>query len=108
MIMLSKGKSLEENRIGWRGAACDYSSVSSVDYFLILECHRRRISQERHMWEPRVDERFISVQKKSNSLEGPQKVEAIELSILWRRYNLERKCWGESKSRRFVQSKITL
>jgi len=51
-----------------------------------------------------VDERFVSVHKRSESLKGPRKVEAIERSILWRRYNLERKCWGE---RRLVRSKIT-
>jgi len=51
-----------------------------------------------------VDERFVSVQKRSDSLDRPQKVEAIERSILWWRYYLEWKCWGE---RRLVQSKIT-
>jgi len=39
-----------EKGVGRGEAACDYSAVSSVDNFLILECHRRRVtSQERHM-----------------------------------------------------------
>jgi len=54
-----------------------------------------------------MDESFVSGQKRSDFREGPQKVEAIERSILWRRYNLERKCWGESKQRRLLRSKIT-
>jgi len=72
--------SLEVKGVGGGKAACDYSAVSSVDNFLILECHRKGgTSQERHMWEPRVDETYVSVQKRSNSLEGPRKVKAIEL-----------------------------
>jgi len=74
------GKNLKEKGVGGGEAACDYSAVSSVDNFHILECHRRRrTSQERYMWDLRVDEKFVSVQKRSD---GPQKVEAIELSIL--------------------------
>jgi len=50
MIMLSGGKSLEEKGVGGGETACDYSAVSSVNNFHILECHRRRrTSQERHM-----------------------------------------------------------
>jgi len=61
-----------------------------------LECHRRRkTSQERHMWDVWLDEKFVSIQKRNNSLEGPQKEETIELSILWLRYNLKWKCWDE-------------
>jgi len=33
-----------------------------------------------------VDEKFVSIQKRSDSLAGTQKLEAIELIILWRRY----------------------
>jgi len=33
-------------------------------------------------------------------------VEAMERSILWRRYNMERKCRSESKKRSLVLSKI--
>jgi len=51
MIMLSGGKSLEEKGVGGGEASCDYSAVSSVDNFHILECHRRKTSQERYMWE---------------------------------------------------------
>jgi len=77
--------------------------------FHILECHKRKgTSQERHMWDLRMDDRFVLVQKRNDSIEGPQKVEAIKLSILWRRYNLEQKCWDESKRRRLVSWKLQL
>jgi len=49
MIMLSGGKSLEEKGVGGGKATCDYSAVSSVDNFLILEYHRRETFQERNM-----------------------------------------------------------
>jgi len=42
MIMFSRGKILEEKGVGGREAASDYSAVSSVDHFLLLECQRRR------------------------------------------------------------------
>jgi len=104
MVVLSGEKSQEEG--GWRGSS-EWLLCSRFSHnFLFLECHSGRgTSQKRHMWELRVDESFASVQKRSDSLEGPQKVEAIERSILWRRYNLERKYWGE---RTLVRSKITV
>jgi len=50
LIMLSGEKSLEKKGVGGGEVVCDYSAVSSVDNFIILECHRRRgTSQERHM-----------------------------------------------------------
>jgi len=49
MFVLRERKSLEKG-VGEEEAMCDYSTVSSVDNFHILECHRRReTSQERHM-----------------------------------------------------------
>jgi len=57
MIMLSGEKSLEEKGVYGGEVACDYSAVSSVDNFYILECHRRRGTfQERHMRDLSVDE----------------------------------------------------
>jgi len=53
-----------------------------------------------------MDKKFVSVQKRSDFVEGPQKVEAIKLSILWQRYNLERKCCDESKRRRSFGRKL--
>jgi len=50
MIMLRGRNSLEEKEVGGEEAACDYSAVSSVDNFHILECHSGRgTSQERQM-----------------------------------------------------------
>jgi len=47
--MLSGEKRLEKG-VGVGEAACDYSTVISVDNFHILECHRRQgTSQEREM-----------------------------------------------------------
>jgi len=39
MFMLSGGMSLDEKGVGGGERVCDYSAVSSVDNFLILECH---------------------------------------------------------------------
>jgi len=70
------GKILEKG-VGGGEAACDYSAVNFVDSFLILECHKRRETSPGY----RIDKRFLLVQKRSNSLKVPQKVEAIELCI---------------------------
>jgi len=43
-------RTLRKRVVGGGEAAGDYSAISSVDNFLILECHRgRRTFQERHM-----------------------------------------------------------
>jgi len=73
------GKSLEWKGVGGGEESCDYSAVRSVDNFHMLECHR--ISQK-NVQNLRVDEKFVSVQKRSDYQEELQNVEAIELRIL--------------------------